>query len=330
MDRAIVDWRDAQLMAINRRFLYAGLFLVALGGVLVAAQLTAVSPAALQSALRLWPLAWIAIGLGIVLRRSRFALVAGILAASVPGAVLGGALAVAPQYSSECGSGTDAIERVTDQGILGLGGDVAITVDCGALTLDSRPGTAWTVTSNTSRGRKPDISGGPELLSIRSSGGESWLDAGKQDLAVTLPSGRIRDLSLRLSAGRSTLSLAGTNIDNVDLVGNAADVLIDGRGANVLGINGTLDFGRLSVQMPQGPYLGTFSINAGQLRLCTPFGMGLHVEFSGGPREVRVNGAVIDGSVWENDAYAGSSNHVNLTVRVNFGSVLINPIGGCK
>src|SRR5690242_2718690 len=58
------DRRDAQLMAINRRFLYAGLFLVALGGVLVAVDLTAVSTDALTNALRLWPLAWIAIGVG--------------------------------------------------------------------------------------------------------------------------------------------------------------------------------------------------------------------------------------------------------------------------
>jgi len=43
-------------MAINRRFLYAGLFLVALGGVVVVADLAMVDSSALSNVLRLWPL----------------------------------------------------------------------------------------------------------------------------------------------------------------------------------------------------------------------------------------------------------------------------------
>src|SRR6476661_3755677 len=127
-------------MAINRRFLYAGIFLVALGGVLVAVDLSSVDTSALAGVLRLWPAALVAIGAGIVLRRSRYALVAGIVAALIPGLVLGGGLAIAPEYASDCGTRGDVISNVTDQGTLADGADVDVNVDCGSLVLDARTG----------------------------------------------------------------------------------------------------------------------------------------------------------------------------------------------
>lgn len=54
-------------MRVNRRFLYWGILLVALGGVLVAADLGAVDTPALTDALRLWPLAII----GLLARPAR-------------------------------------------------------------------------------------------------------------------------------------------------------------------------------------------------------------------------------------------------------------------
>ena len=89
-------------MRLNRTFLYAGVFLVALGGMLVAANLGAFDSIALTDALRLWPLALIAIGLGIALRRTEFSVPTGMLAAAMPGLVLGGAIAVAPRYVPVC------------------------------------------------------------------------------------------------------------------------------------------------------------------------------------------------------------------------------------
>lgn len=319
-------------MAINRRFLYVGLFLVALGGVLVAVDLSAVDTTTLTNALRLWPLALIAIGAGMALRRSRYALAAGVLAAMIPGLVLGGGLAVAPKYSSECG-GTrgDVINNVTDQGTLGEAASVAVNVDCGELTLDTRPGSAWAVTSTTTRERVPTIDATEQLLSVHSSGGDNWLDAGRQQLSLTLPTTPISDLTVHLAAGRSTLTLDGAQVEHVGVVGNAADILIDASGASVQDLDSTLDFGRLSIQLPQrGSYTGTMRVNAGELRICIPYFLGVHVDLSGSPREVRINGLEANGSVWENEAFASAANRADLNVRVNFGSVLINPIGGCK
>ena len=86
-------------MRINHRFLYWGVFLVAAGGVLVAADLAATNGAAIADALRFWQIAVIAIGLGLVLRRTSLRLPAGLLAAAVPGLVIGGAFAVPPRLA---------------------------------------------------------------------------------------------------------------------------------------------------------------------------------------------------------------------------------------
>ena len=318
-------------MAINRRFLYTGLFLVALGGVLVLVELSAVQSSALADALRLWPLAIIAIGAGIALRRSRFALVAGIIAAMLPGLVLGGGLAIAPRYASECGSGDRVVKQLTDQGSLADGATVSVDVDCGELALSTHSGSAWALTSTTSRNRVPTIDVTPQLLAVRTSGGESWFEAGKQRLDLSLPTTRIAGLGLQLAAGRSTLDFAGANIQRLDLAGNAADVFVDASGASVELIDASLHLGRLSVLLPQqGQYSGSFSVGAGELRICAPLFLGVHVDFSGSPREVRVNGLETNGSAWENEAYASATNRADLDVHVNFGSVLINPIGGCK
>ena len=73
-------------MQVNRRFLFWGILLVALGGVLVAADLGAIDTPALTDALRLWPLAIVAIGLSLVLRKTRWSLAGLILAAALPAA----------------------------------------------------------------------------------------------------------------------------------------------------------------------------------------------------------------------------------------------------
>jgi hypothetical protein len=90
-------------MRLNRTLLYTGVFLVAIGGAVMAVDFGPVSTPALTDALRLWPLAVIAIGLGIALRRTQVSLASGLLAAAVPGLVLGAAMAAAPRLAVERG-----------------------------------------------------------------------------------------------------------------------------------------------------------------------------------------------------------------------------------
>src|SRR5258705_11079006 len=91
-------------MRVNHRFLYWGIFFVAIGGILVASDLRAVDTPTLTDVLRLWPLALVAIGLSVVLRRTRLSLPGLMLAAAVPRLGGGGRLAVAPPVLGGCGA----------------------------------------------------------------------------------------------------------------------------------------------------------------------------------------------------------------------------------
>ena len=321
-------------MAINRRFLYVGLFLVALGGVFVAVDLSAVNTTVLANALRLWPLALVAIGAGIVLRRSRYALVAGVLAAMVPGLVLGGGLALAPRHGLDCGAGNESAETTSQQGAFaGPGGAVAVETNCGSISIGTQPGSAWQLTSSSPAGRAPDVEQTGERLSITSAGGEDWdwLESGRDTWNLTLPTSVLEDVSVTVNAGRATVALPGATIGSLRLTGNGAEIVVDASSASLTKLDGSLDFGRLAIQLPQrGTYSGALRVDAGELRLCVPFGLGLHVDFGGSPREVRVNGLRTEASAWENEGYATATNRAELSVKVNFGSIAINPIGGCK
>ena len=75
---------------INGRALFVGVFLAAGGTVMLVGQGDAVARDAIASALRLWPLAVIALGAGLILRRTRLNLAGAVVAALVPGLLFGG------------------------------------------------------------------------------------------------------------------------------------------------------------------------------------------------------------------------------------------------
>jgi len=319
-------------MAINRRFLYAGLFLVALGGVVVLAELATIDSSVLANALRLWPLAWIAIGAGIALRRSRFALVAGVLAAMIPGLVLGGFAVAAPRHGLDCAAGVGATETKTQQGPAPA--IVQVDSSCGSISIGTRPGNTWQLTSSSTAGGAPDVEQTTDHLQISSTGGGDWdwLDGGGDTWDLTLPTSSIEHVAVTANAGRITATLPGATIGSLVLTGNGAEILADLSSASIAELDGSVDFGRLAIQLPgHGGYSGAIRMSAGELRLCVPYGLGLHVDFAGSPREVRVNGLRTEAQSWENDLYQSTTNRAELSVKVNFGSVAINPVlGGCK
>lgn len=105
-------------MRVHRALLYTGVFLVAIGGALVAADASGVAAATIVDVLRLWPLAVIAVGAALVLRRSRFSLQGGLIAAALPGLVLGAAIAAAPTHLPDCDlSSQVAIRQAIQRGI---------------------------------------------------------------------------------------------------------------------------------------------------------------------------------------------------------------------
>jgi hypothetical protein len=90
-------------MRVNRTLLYAGVFVLALGAGLLLAGRWQLTTNDLIGVLGLWPLAVIAVGLGLALRRTQLSLASGLLAAAVPGLVLGGVMALSPRLAVERG-----------------------------------------------------------------------------------------------------------------------------------------------------------------------------------------------------------------------------------
>jgi hypothetical protein len=321
-------------MRVNRKFLYWGIFLVATGGVLVAADLTTFDAGAIGDALRLWPLAIIAIGLGLVLRRTRFAVAGGMLAAAVPGLVLGGAFALAPRISVACGpDAATAATTTTRTGTFDGTARVRVTTGCGALVVDTADGSGWQLVASNPSTRPATIDAGPAGLTIDAGGGHDWhlFDRGHDSWHLTVPTSPIADLTLAVNAGTGRIDLGGAHVDTLHLTTNAASATIDLSGASVAHLTAELNAGAQTLRLSgTSDVVGAFDVNAGSLEICTPPGLGLMVQHKGALSGIRINGRDMGGPAWESDDDATAAYHALLTITANLGSAEINPIGGCK
>ena len=320
-------------MRVNRRFLYWGVFLVAIGGVLVAADLSAVDSTTLGDALRLWPLAFVAIGVGLLLRRTRFRLAGGLLAAAVPGLVLGGGFALVPHFTVDCGAGGAASGLAIRDGTFSGPATVSVTSDCGSLIVGTSSGSDWQLQAGNTASRTPIVHATDRSLSIDSGGdqGWHWFDTRREAWNLTLPTSRIDDLFVVVNAGKGQIGLSGAQIGRLDLTTNAAETLVDASQASIANMSGTVNAGLLSLHLSAGTdIVGSVQVNAGQLQVCTPTGLGLHVSHGGVLSGITVNGLSVSGSEWQSPDYGSATHRADLSVIVNLGAVEINPIGGCK
>ncbi len=320
-------------MRVNRRLLYWGVFLVAVGGVLVAADLTAVDAATIANALRLWPLAIVAIGLSLVLRKTRWSLAGLMLAAALPGLVLGAALAVAPRFAGNCGARGDVANAATTEGTFEGSATVFVRSGCGSLNVTTAPGDGWRLNAGNTAARTPKIDSSARSLSIDATTdrGRSFLDAGRDSWDLTLPTTRLDELSMVVTAGRGQISLAGAHIGHLALTVNAAETVVDASAASVADVSAVVNVGSLSMTLPGASDLtGSLRVGGGELRICAPPGLGLRVTSRDVAGGVIVTGLEQQESDWQSPDYASATHRADLTVRATFGAVEINPIGGCS
>lgn len=320
-------------MRVHRRFLYWGVFLVALGGVLVAADLASPDANAITGALRLWPLALIALGLGLVLRRSRLALAGGMLAAAVPGLVLGGAFALAPHVGLACSSGDPGAATTTRNGTFDGSSRIDVRTGCGTLVVDTAAGSGWRFDASNASDRPAIVDASASALTINASRGRDWrvFDRANDAWRVTLPTSPIADLTMAVNAGTATIGLGGATIGRLDLTTNAASATVDLGSATVSRITAEVNAGAASIHLSSATDLtGSFDVNAGSLEICTPPDLGLLVRHEGTLSGIRINGGDQGGATWQSPDYATAAHRAELTITANLGGAEINPIGGCK
>ena len=320
-------------MRVHRAFLYAGVFLVALGGVFVVAEAWGVNTAGVLDALRLWPLAIVAIGLAIALRRTPLGFPTGVVAAALPALVLGGAIVVAPGLPMDyCGTPGEPGGVVTRTGSFAGPANVSVHTGCGSLNVVTSPGNAWRLDAGTSA-RPPRVESTSSWLSIDSTGPKGWapFDDGRDSWTLTLPTSEVNGLTLDISAGRGTVSLAGADIGRLEVMANAADVSVDARTASLSDLSAEVNLGRLSIQLPaQHDLVGSLHVSLGSLEVCTPPGLGLRVTSEAFAGAVRVGGVQQAGTVWESPDFDTAEHRASLDVNASLGEVQINPIGGCR
>lgn len=320
-------------MRVNRRFLYWGVFLVAIGGVLVVADLGRVESATIKDALRFWPLAIVAIGLGLVLRRTQFSLAGGLLAAAAPGLLIGGGFALAPNVGVACGPDFVPANVATYDGAFDGAARVSVSTGCGVLVVDTAPGASWQFEAGTDRGRTPIVESSGRSLTIDADGRDGWriFDKDNDSWDLTLPTSAIDDLSFAVNAGQGRIDLPGAEIGHLNVVTNAAETNVDLTQTSIASVSGEVNAGKLTVRLPEAADLtGSLVVNAGALTVCVPDGVGLRLQHSGALSGVVVDGEADGGPTWQSPDYASATHRADLNVIVNLGGVEINTIGACK
>ena len=320
-------------MRLNRRFLYSGALLLAVGAVLVAADFGALDATVLTDVLRLWPLAIVAIGLSLVLRRTQFALPALLVAAIIPGLVVGSAFAIVPRVADACGIGNDAVAVVTQEGSLDEAGLVSVRHGCGVLRVTTTSGSAWRLDSRTVGSGQPVIEESGRALSINLPSGARWnpFSLGRNGWDLTLPTTQIRDLSFAIFAADGRIELPDAQVGRLELKVNAARTIVDLTDADVAELDADVNAGQLVVTLSADDDLAAaFDIGASNLRICAPPELGLRVSSDGTAESIEVDGDKQTGAVWLSPTYESADHRADLTIDTAFGAVEINPIGGCK
>ena len=321
-------------MRVNGKFLFWGVSLATIGGVLVASDLRIVDTAVLGDALRLWPLAVIAIGVALVLRRTDLRIPALALGAAVTGLVLGAAFSVGPRFAEICGTRAEAASMATTQGTFDGPATVAVRGACGSLDVTTAPGNGWQLNAGNTAGRTPNVESSASSLSIDAGvdQDDGFFDAGRDAWDLTLPTSDLDRLSLVVTAGRGRIDLPGAQIDELALTANAAAMAVDASAASVSDLSAVVNVGSLSVRLPaESDLTGILRVGAGDVRICAPPGLGLRVTSTDATDQVMVGGLRQAGAAtWQNPEYASATHRADLSVSSTFGAVEIDPIGGCS
>ena len=318
-------------MAVRRRPLYWGIFFVTAGAVMLLAQGNALDRDAVAGALALWPVAIIVIGAALLLRGTRLGLPGGMVAAAMPGLLVGGMVVAAPGMAIDCGAATVGSTQAR-QGVFEGPATVSLNLACGDLTVTAVPGDAWQLATGDGAAA-PTVNATADRLSVASANHRRWASFahGKDTWLVSLPTAHSLDLDAEVSAGRGRFNLTGAQLGNLDLAINAAEARVDLTGATVDRVALDVNAGAGWLQLPAtGDLSGDLSVNAGKLSVCAPDGLGLRVRGDASLGSIDHGGLIRNGNGWETPGYATAPHHADLVVSANLGAIDINPEGGCK
>jgi hypothetical protein len=322
-------------MTVRRGSLYVGVFLLAAGAVTLLVATGVIDPEAVANAMVvLWPLAIIATGVGLVLRRSPAALPAGIVAAMLPGLAFGGSVAAIPStLPVPCTDGSGPVSQLDPRsGSFGPAAVVDLTLSCGEIRVTTQRGIDWRFDAREGANRTSNLTSYDDrLVATIVDRLRGWHPrTGRVEWDVVLPTGTTIDLATTVNAGRAQLDLADARLGNASLDVNAGALEADLTGASLDQLSVEVNAGSASVTLPAATFEGDLQVNAGEIEVCAPADLGLRVQATAALGSTTLNGLVRAGDSWQTPDYATAPFKADLALDASVGSITINPVGGCR
>ena len=319
-------------MRVDTGYLGWGVFFVAAGAIALAIEGGYVADQAWWS---YWPLILIGAGIGLILRKTAFEAVGGLLVAATFGVMVGGSVAGGFTFGGfgdvgggVCRVGDDGTAFTDRTGSFDGSATVDVELDCGTLTITTEPGSGWAVRGTDEGGDGPEVSASDGELEVQPPDGtspSSWL--------IDLPTDPTLDVDLQLNAGQLRADLAGARLLAVDLEVNAGQASVDLTGiSDIEGIEIGVNAGEVAITLPSHAMTGGIEANAGSVRVCAPDDVALRIETEVvlGAVDVGDSGLQeVDGG-WQSPDYDTAPTRIELRVQANLGSVRIDPSEGCS
>jgi hypothetical protein len=320
-------------MHIDRRLVGFGLFLITVGGVMVAVRQGVLTEEAARQAWRLWPLVLVGIGLSIVLAGRTAAGLGGLVLAVTLGAILGGVAAtgVFPGTGLCSGVHGEGTAFADASGDLGGRARVTVTQDCGDLTIGTVAGSTWSLSGTSRDGRPPAVDSGSDRLRISAADGGSFVLGATGSWDLVLPRDPVLDLVIRVSGGESRVGLGGAHLGSLAVDANAGSVEVDLRDAELDDAAVEVNFGSATLRLPDRSATATVSVNAGSAAICLPPGAGLRVrlESVAASNDFGDHGMTEAGGVWVTPGYDTAEVRLDVRADVNAGSLTLDPARQC-
>ncbi|MEO8437214.1 MAG: hypothetical protein ABI562_02065 [Chloroflexota bacterium] len=326
-------------MHVRRGYLGWGIFLILTGAVPLALRSGYLTDEQIARVWTLWPLILIGIGVGLLLSRTRFDFIGGLIVAATLGLMAGGFLSsgVGDFTSGACGQGGGTVPFPTREGTFATtGARVDLQVECGNVNVGVQVGNGWRVEGEDAKGTGPRVDATEQTLRARPTddNGTAFWALGRRDTwQVTLPDAVPLNLSLQLNAGQARLALAGAMLDAFNLELNAGSAAVDLTSvAEIGGFDVGMNAGSLGVTLPNISMSGSIAANAGAIRLCVPAGVALRLrtgESIVASYDYAGHGLVQDGSTWATPGFDTASVKIDLETTANAGSFTLDPEAGC-
>jgi hypothetical protein len=168
-------------------------------------------------------------------------------------------------------------------------------------------------------------------LEVNTDDGNAFFDHGA-NIEVSLPTEASLDVEIAFSAGSLEVDLAGGSVEHFSVDLNAGDGRL--RLGDVVSLEEmelTVNAGRLVVDLPAVSTSGSIEVNAGNVDLCAPPGVGLRLDTGENvisSYDYDDAGLVQQDGVWESPGYDSASVQIELDTRANAGSFSLDG-GAC-